>query len=147
MKFIHYGHDKFEKDKFEPVKNRLDASKPKGGLWASRVDSPNSWKEWCKSSGFGKEKLNTSFMFTLKEDAKVLRITNTKQLEQLPKMKNLLPITTMWTMIDYEELATEYDALEVLISEDHELYFSLYGWDCDSIVIMNPEVIIQESDK
>lgn len=147
MKFIHYGHDKFEKDKFGPVKNRLDASKPKGGLWASRVDSPNSWKEWCESSGFGTEKLNTRFMFTLKEDAKVLRIINTKQLEQLPKMKNPLPITTIWPMIDYEELATEYDALEVLISEDHELYSSLYGWDCDSIVIMNPEVIIQESDK
>lgn len=62
-------------------------------------------------------------------------------------MKNPLPIPTMWSMIDYEELATEYDALEVLISEDHELYFNLYGWDCDSIVIMNPEVIIQESDK
>lgn len=147
MKYIHYGHDTFEKEKFEPVKNRLDASKPKGGLWASRVDSPNNWKDWCESNGFGTEKLNTSFMFTLKEDAKVLRITNSKQLEQLPKMKNPLPIPTMWSMIDYEALATEYDALEVQISEDHELYFNLYGWDCDSIVIMNPEVIIQESDK
>ena len=147
MKFIHYGHDKFEKDKFELVKNRLDASKPKGGLWASRIDSPNGWKDWCESNEFGTEKLTTSFMFTLKEDAKVLIITNTKQLEQLPKMKNPLPIPTMWSMIDYEALATEYDALELLRSEDYELYFSLYGWDCDSIVIMNPEVIIQESDK
>ena len=147
MKFIHYGHDKFEKDKFELVKNRLDASKPKGGLWASRIDSPNGWKDWWESNEFGTEKLTTSFMFTLKEDAKVLIITNTKQLEQLPKMKNPLPIPTMWSMIDYEALATEYDALELLISEDYELYFSLYGWDCDSIVIMNPEVIIQESDK
>ena len=147
MKFIHYGHDKFEKDKFELVKNRLDASKPTGGLWASRIDSPNGWKDWCESNEFGTEKLTTSFMFTLKEDAKVLIITNTKQLEQLPKMKNPLPIPTMWSMIDYEALATEYDALELLISEDYELYFSLYGWDCDSIVIMNPEVIIQESDK
>lgn len=147
MKFIHYGHEKFNKDKFQPVENRLDASKPKGGLWASRVDSPNGWKDWCESNEFGTEKLNTSFMFTLKDDAKVLRITNTKQLEQLPKMKNPLPIPTMWSMIDYEALATEYDALELLISEDHELYFSLYGWDCDSIVIMNKDVIIQENDK
>ena len=57
MKFIHYGHDKFEKDKFELVKNRLDASKPKGGLWASRIDSPNGWKDWCESNEFGTEKL------------------------------------------------------------------------------------------
>lgn len=147
MKYIHYGHQEFKKDKFEPIKNRLDASKPSGGLWASRVDSYNSWRKWCESEEYGTEKLSISFMFSLKEDAKILRITNSDQLKELPKMKNPLPIPTMWKMIDYEELAKEYDALEVLISKDRELYFDLYGWDFDSIVIMNPDSIIIESDK
>lgn len=145
MKYIHYGHNEFNKDKFEPIKNRLEASKPSGGLWASRIDSNNSWKKWCESEKYETKKLSTCFVFSLKEDAKVLSITSSDQLKELPKMKNLLP--TMWKMIDYEELAKEYDALEVLISEDRELYFDLYGWDCDSIVIMNPNSIIIESDK
>ncbi len=147
MKYIHYGHKEFNKDKFEPIKNSFGISKPSGGLWASRVDSDNNWKNWCESSEFCIEKLSTSFVFSLKEDAKVLRITNSDQLKELPKMKNPLPIPAMWSMIDYEELAKKYDALEVLISEDRELYFNLYGWDCDSIVIMNPDIIIKENDK
>ena len=26
---------------------------------------------------------------------------------------------------------------------DFDLYYQLYGWDCDSIVVMNPDVIIE----
>lgn len=147
MQYIHYGHNEFNKNKFQPIKNRLDISKPLGGLWASRVDSNNGWKNWCESSEFAIEHLGVNFIFSLIEDAKVVRITNSDQLKELPKINNQLSIPTMWTMIDYEELANEYDALEVLISEDRELYFNLYGWDCDSIVIMNPDIIIIESDK
>lgn len=42
-----------------------------------------------------------------------------------------------------------YDGIELHISEEttdldkyDELYFALYGWDCDSILIMNPDVVI-----
>ena len=50
----------------------------------------------------------------------------------------------VWTTLDFEKLAQEYDAIEVLISGDPGLYYELYGWDCDSILIMNPEIIIEE---
>ena len=43
--------------------------------------------------------------------------------------------------LDFEKLSKEYDAIEVNISECRDLYYSLYGWDCDSIVIMNPDII------
>ena len=41
----------------------------------------------------------------------------------------------------------EYDAIELHLSEEvvddylESLYFKLYGWDCDSILIMNKDII------
>ena len=46
-------------------------------------------------------------------------------------------------LLDFEKLAETYDAIEVSISDDFELYYQLYGWDCNSIVIMNPKIIVE----
>ena len=35
------------------------------------------------------------------------------------------------------------DAMWVDISADRDLYMELYGWDCDSIVVFNPDIIEQ----
>ena len=54
----------------------------------------------------------------------------------------------MWCCLDFELLTYEYDAIELHLSEDNSrgdfmecLYWVLYGWDCDSILIMNPDVV------
>lgn len=49
---------------------------------------------------------------------------------------------TMVESIDFEALKTKYDVLECSLTKYPELYWSLYGWDCDSILVMNPEVIV-----
>ena len=54
----------------------------------------------------------------------------------LPKLENKY---TDWTILDFEKIAEEYDAIEVNI--DNSLYYALYTWDCDSILIMNPNII------
>ena len=44
---------------------------------------------------------------------------------------------------DFESLAlTGVDAIEVFISEDIELYDKLLGWDVNSILIMNPNILV-----
>ena len=44
---------------------------------------------------------------------------------------------------DFESLAlNRIDAIEVFISDDIELYDKLLGWDVNSILIMNPEIIV-----
>ena len=83
--------------------------------------------------------VDNSFTFTLKDGAKVLEINSVKELKEVPKIKDDDGVT--YTMIDFEKLSESYDAIEVNISSDHNLYFSLYGWDCDSILIMNPDII------
>ena len=45
--------------------------------------------------------------------------------------------------IDFEALACEWDVMECSLTEYPELYWSLYGWDCDCILVMNPDVIVE----
>ena len=48
-----------------------------------------------------------------------------------------------------EELAKEYDGIEVLMSEEDNLdlaigeglYWELYGWDCDSLLVFNKDIV------
>lgn len=50
--------------------------------------------------------------------------------------------------LDFEELRKQgVDAIELHLSEYCELYYILYTWDCDSILIMNKYIIESEGDK
>lgn len=137
--YIHYGQNNFDVDLFAPIENRPYFTKPFGGLWASRTDAKYSWNDWCRNNDFAECRNDNSFTFTLKDGAKVLEINSVKELKEVPKIKDDDGVT--YTMIDFEKLSESYDAIEVNISSDHNLYFSLYGWDCDSILIMNPDII------
>lgn len=144
-----YVHDggKFDIKRFTPVKNK-DFVKPLGGLWGSPIDSAYGWQQWCKDNNFGKDKYNKddSFLFELKFGTKLLYIDNAEMLETLPKVENEI-LSKCFVLLDFEKLATEYDAIEVNISADQQLYWDLYGWDVDSILVMNPNVIQVLEDK
>ena len=140
--YVHYGHKKFYKEMCGPIENIQLFTKPKGGFWASRIDAKFGWKDWCIDQEFRDIDENDAFRFRLKDDAKVLYINNTDILSTLPMARNKLPLLRdINIFLDFEKLSKEYDAIEVNISECHDLYYSLYGWDCDSILIMNPDII------
>lgn len=143
MKYIHYGHSEFDVTKFDKIQNIPEFVKADGGLWGSRVDSEYSWKDWCIQENYDVSNLNTYFEFTLKEDARILVIDKSEKLKELPKAKSMFEHPTV-VLLDFEELSKQYDAIEVLISKDGQLYWDLYLWDCDSIFVMNPDVVIQE---
>lgn len=140
MQYIHYGHNKFDISKFNKVVNSNIPTKPEGGFWASRIDALFGWKEWCIDRKY-KIDLDNSMVFSLSKDARILIIDNHKILEDLPKNERQQKHINMCAILDFERLSKEYDAIEVLISEDDELLYYLYGWDCDSILIMNPNII------
>lgn len=137
-KFIHMGSDHFDKYRFVPIKNDRDWVKPRGGLWSSPENSPYGWESWVNDNNFTYD-LNSWFKFTLKAGAKVLEITSSKQLKDLPKGTTTLPHS--WVVLDFEAIAKEYDAMLVLISSDNQLYWDLYGWDCDTLLVFNPDII------
>lgn len=146
MQYIHYGHKIFEKEEFQEIKNIPHNNKPYGGLWASRKDTDTGWKNWVLGNDLDIGNFNTSFEFSLKKDAKVLTIDSLEVLRNLPSSESDVTMIQLG-LLDFEKLSKDYDAIEVLISKDRRLYFHLYGWDCDSIIIMNPDIIIEEKEK
>lgn len=146
MQYIHYGHDKFEKGKFQEIKNIPHNNKPYGGLWASRKNTNAGWKSWVLGNDLDIGNFSTSFEFSLKKDAKVLIIDSLEVLRDLPSSESDVTMMQLG-LLDFEKLSKDYDAIEVLISKDRRLYFHLYGWDCDSIIIMNPDIIVEEKGK
>ncbi len=152
--YIHYGHKEFDKNEFQEIKNKLFRNKPVGGLWASPVNAPYGWKDWSKSTGakdFLQITEDLSFKFTLSSAARVLVISSVADVEKLPtqvcnddNLKDLVESTeaTGVKSIDFEKLKNSgYDAVELKFSNDDGLYRTMFGWDCDSIVVLNPDVV------
>lgn len=137
-KYIHYGHKEFRLDLFTPPANNTYFTKPRGGLWASSVDAEFGWRDWCELENFHCYRLNESFSFTLRDGAKVLCLDSVDCLEGLPRLKTFY---NTWVTLDFEKLMETYDAIELVLSADMRLYWKLYGWDCDSILILNPYVV------
>lgn len=135
--YIHYGHKHFEKGLFKPITNRRHLTKPNGGFWASNINAKCGWKDWCESEEFRDCNKENSFSFIILDSAKILRVNSMNDISDLPIIAKM----SSWICLDFEELSKEYDAIEVNISEDEMLYWNLYGWDCDSILVMNPDVI------
>ena len=145
-KYIHYGHKYFDIAAFEPIKNMHSMTKPRGGLWASSVKAKFGWKEWNDENEFRECNSEYSFVFTLNSGAKVLTINKSSDLIDLPRGENKWGMLS-WVTLDFEKLKEEYDAIEVNISSDDKLYWDLYGWDCDSILVMNPDVVIEMKEE
>ena len=149
--YIHYGSKQFDKERFVPILNRYPRNKPIGGLWASEVDAPISWRNWCEQNEFYPER-NTEdncFRFNLADNAKILTLRCVNDVKLLPQLSNerfghYFP--------DFQEIIKQgYDVIDYRLSDDTgancnlyhgDLYYALYGWDCDSILVLNPDVII-----
>jgi hypothetical protein len=144
MKYIHYGYDRLDVSKIKPIKNRYMWHKPSGGLWASPVSAAMGWKEWCEQEEFMLDRLETFCTFSLREDANIYEINSTEDVEAMPRQDQAIQMKTI-KAIDFEKmLADGVDAIQFNLSANPCLYWDLYGWDCDCILIMNPAVIINE---
>jgi len=156
MRFIHYGHRCFDKDKIMPVHNQEGWNKPYGGLWASPVDSEYGWKAWCEENDFRDCNEEDSFTFSLKPEANIYYIRSVEAANNLPRARsNFKTIELMVNIpetpfsmimgVDFEAMVK--DGIDVIFYEQSacpQLYWKLYGWDCDCILVMNPEVVVAE---
>lgn len=148
--YIHYGSSKFDPERFEPVHNRLFFTKPSGGLWASAVGI-GGWKAWCEQEDFPCS--DQYFCFRLRDPAKVAVIRSIADAENLPQ-QDVIPVLGMvgsdteTARIDFEALkkqgidAVELEWYEAANSGKDNMYMYMYGWDCDSIVVLNPDAVV-----
>ena len=156
QEYIHYGSKKYDPLKFIPVQNQMFDFKPSGGLWASPINAPFGWKEWNGGSNYRVCSEGESFKFTLTKTANVYHINSSRDLAELPKdahsscLFEIMPsIMAHHTCLDFEKiLQNGVDALQLNISNDdaevweERLTTKLQCWDCDTIFVMNKDIII-----
>lgn len=146
--YIHYGSKQFNPLFNFPIRNEPYFSKPVGGLWASRENATYGWKDWCEKEQFRECKVDNSFKFVMDDESKIAVISTVEQLHKLPRVKPKFKFSTY--CINFEEcLRHGIDAIELCWYGDEyedvrsgDLYFELYEWDCDSIVVLNPAAVV-----
>lgn len=155
--YIHYGAEHFDPDRWKDIMNRDNGQihgwiKPAAhtGLWASPVDSPESWKIWAENSGY-ETSLDIGFRFTVRDPGRIFYVHNAMSYAALVE---LYGVTTPWNSpyynqyyFDFELMAIDgWDGLEISLSEYPPLYDKFYSWDCDSICIFNKDAIKEVPD-
>lgn len=130
--------------------------KPTHCLWSSPLDSNLNWKDWCIEEEFWLDSLNEYFDFTLKDSANIYKINSIEDLRNLIGRFPGQRIDPSFTFIykpfnsteqelthfpDFRLMSHQYDGLEVNISKDYSLYYWMYGYDVDSLVVWNPDVV------
>lgn len=139
MKLITYGCGNFDISKFKPIQNPEILNKPSGGLWSSPIDSEWGWKDWCQHEDWGD--LTHSFTFTF--TGNVFVIDSLKDAKSTPWIDIYL---FKRRLLDFEFLVNNgYDAIHLTVNGERETRFesvySMYGWDCETVLIMNPNKI------
>jgi hypothetical protein len=134
--------------KFNPIKNRPGSNKPEGGLWSSpfNPDTGSEWIEWMNAEHFNipcKDSLIT--FLRVNNDGKFL-VINT--LNDLIDILNIFQVKSEHEyydpVLDYEELSMHVDGIYLTSKGQWATRLtrpSLYGWDCETVLIMNPKVI------
>lgn len=149
MLLVNYGRHKFDLKKFDEIKNR-NWNKPYGGFWASPVTAKYGWKEWCKSERYKIGRLRCKIFLKL-TSKKILTINTLHDLitkfdwiekEWGPSFKSYYP--------DFEKMAKKYDAIYLT---EHGQWktrlsqpYSLYGWDCECVLVLNGKKLKQIKD-
>lgn len=133
MIYVHYGSDKYEEERFEPIVNQM-WNKPLGGLWSSPEDG-YTWKDWNEINNY--KDCSKSFRFKLKDSARILQVCSPEVAQSLPLQPT--SIVGLIPHIDFEKIAKDYDA--VLFYMVPDMYWAMWGWDCDTLLVLNKEVI------
>ncbi len=137
--YIHYGDSSFRPELVGPNHNNNWHNKPLNALWASPKNAERSWKNWCLEESFRLDDLREWFEFTLKDDVKIFCIRSSDDEKGLPTINTGLLFLRIY---DWDRLKESgYDAVEISLSDCWGLYDAMYGWDCDSIAILNPNAI------
>ena len=140
---IHYGCTKFDPNLFMPIKNHY-WNKPSGGFWTSPINSHYGWRDWNEHSEFRKCTIENSCTIVLKPSVRIYIIDSIKDLIRYSTVK------CKWSgalYLDFERMSKKYDAIWVttkglMETSDIGYVYSLYGWDCETVLILNKKVII-----
>jgi hypothetical protein len=148
--YVHYGSTVFNKECFTPAYTRMHDLKPDEGFWASPVNASWSWLDYCQEEHFCNYNPNRRLEFSLSPNARVFKVRTIEDLAYLIQKYPAPWVAGMDThtsyisqglparAIDYEAMANDYDGLDYSFTNLGNI---LGCWDCDSVVIFNPDVM------
>lgn len=161
--YIHYGNDHYEKKEVDLSTKGFITKPLKAALWGSPEDAGYSWKDWSEDQEWNLDALEKSFKFKLKGGSKILFIRSEKDIDELdenlktntnvdnyfPKYTSVFSILRSimdsitpenYSTIDFSKLRENgIDAVEIEFNGyTHDAF---YGWDCDSICVLNPDAV------
>ena len=155
-KYISFRKKDISEDKFIPVINQEFFCKPKGGLWGSPYTPDGEYlSEWHR---FTIEEFKSAFsenavLFNLKETARIYTIDSMQDLIRFTNKYSLEPTVDIpikhgflkcW---DFERASEDYDVIYLTAKGEAETRLppsnlpSFYGWDVESILVLNFDAI------
>ena len=152
--YIHYGNLTFDRGRFEVPNDLVYRNKPSGGFWASHCKSENSWKKWCEDNNYHRHcDDRVSFYFRLSPEANILSIETFEDCKKLPRRRTGYEFMRTEPLqieaINYKRcMENGIDAIEYKYdvakkSKDFAVINEfMKEWDCDSILILNPDIIV-----
>lgn len=165
------AYDEVKSELYQGMKTSRFCNKLQNALWASPEDAELGWKDCdafglCKND---KEsfrfvlKDNTKVLEIHDEDDIMKYVTinanspryqpmiitrneedNAQTSTETVERQRVFGLkTSLFDTIDFAKIIDDgYDAIELFLSENYNLHLSVfYGWDCDSIMIINPEIV------
>lgn len=149
QKYISLGMNDISKDKFNNNLINNGINKPYGGLWNCKY-TPNkefvsAWEEFCTKECFCDDTINSGVIFNLKNNTRVYVIDTLSDLINLAdeySQESILPFTKL---LDFTKIAKDFDCIYLTDRGQCETRFSrevsLYGWDVESLLILNFDCI------
>ena len=124
--------------------------KPKGCLWASRVDCEYGWEAWCKENNPGWLSIEHAEV-EVSNEARILRIDSEEAFDRLLccgadiSFHNLSEDTryAFAGNINWANVSKHYDVIEFRLDDYYGPRHMLNTIDCDSVVILNKNVITE----
>jgi hypothetical protein len=130
----------FDRTLFRPVED-YGFVKPSGGLWTSPIDCENGW-ETEGAEMFGPEAV--AHWFDIEFTGNCLTIDSLADLDKLDYRHFADGLHSRFPIFE-PLLAAGVDAIHLTWRGQCETRLSfprnLYGWDCESVFIMNPDTI------
>lgn len=156
-KYLTLGITNINKQYWQDIRNRTFV-KPFGGLWASPYIEQGKYKsQWHEftSEEFHDKSYNYGVIFNLKHNANIYVINSYEDFSNLLKDNKLstefdtLFSSDRFSFLDFEKLSHIYDAILLTAKGEIETRYcmgaNLYGWDVESLLILNFDCIDEQS--
>lgn len=150
--YITFGTSVLTKELWVQPKNNW-GRKPAGGIWACKYTPKeeylSAWQEWCDAEYPERGGLGSAVKFNLKDGARVCIIDELADLDRLILLYADNTAPALSPVLDFEGMSLDYDVIELTANgqrNTRETYpNSLLGWDMECILILNFDVIIEQS--